>query len=217
MTTYEQGLERFDRLMAYGGVVRGKWQGVDAQGREVACWLGALDAKLLGVDYGICRAHLIPGWLAALIPLFDDNTSDEAWASLLQRYRAMLASLPRLTEAGSRRAMLKTMDAALAVAEPNDANGVVAPVRGLIVRELSGDPPTKDEWAAAEPWAGRVAAWAGAADSLGKRAAAWAAGWAAAEAEAETATKAASAAATATAWDRIATACFDAIEAETAT
>jgi hypothetical protein len=43
-------LARVDHLHSYGGIVRGKWQDTDEQGREIACWLGALDPEIDGAE-----------------------------------------------------------------------------------------------------------------------------------------------------------------------
>lgn len=51
-----------------------------------------------------------------------------------------------VSQQGWRRIDLRTRDAALAIVEPYDEAGVVAPVRALIARELAGDVPTQQKY-----------------------------------------------------------------------
>ena len=106
----------------------------------------------------------------------------------MARFRAILGALPALTPEGSRRALLATLDASLAVAEPHDALAAVAPVRGLLERELAGDAPSQEERASPAAAAVRRSA----------------AGWSVRTSEA----------ARMGAWDSIAGACFAALEQE---
>lgn len=64
--TLESALARFDRLAGYGGIVRGRWQGKDQRGREIACRLGALDPSI--EDPLQCPGELMPSWIAYMIP-----------------------------------------------------------------------------------------------------------------------------------------------------
>jgi hypothetical protein len=235
----DEMIARVDRLDSYGGIVRGEWQGRDAEGREIACWLGALDPAIK--TRSSCPADVMPQWLALLTPAIDDNISNAAWPDLWQRYRALLRRWHVLDDTAWWRCDLRTRDAALAIVEPYDTADVVAPVRALIARELFGDAPSDPEWIAARTAAAEAAkaawsaTWATAARATAARAAeaARAAAARAAEAGAVTAARAAEAgavtaaeaakaawsatwatAARAAAWDRIADACLSAIEEE---
>jgi hypothetical protein len=211
-------LARFNDMVNTGRIIRGQWQSTDAQGRETACLLGALGSEITDTKH--CPASYMPSWLAELTPAIDDNTSDENWPLIIKRYANLANQWHVLDEAAWERVKWKTIDASLIVAEPHDTHNVVAPVRVLIKRQLSGDPPMQDEWeaawsAAAAAEARAAAAWAAEAEA---RAAAAAAAAAAAEARAAWSAAwsaaAASEAASEAAWDTIAAALFDALETE---
>jgi hypothetical protein len=231
-----ESLDRLDQYAAEGRIIRGEWTSTDAHGRETTCLLAALDPERIDAP-GACPAEWLPTWLAHLTPRMDDETSDEAWPVVVTRYRRVLRHIHILTPEGSERAMWITIDAALAIAQPHDAAGVVARVRALIARQVAGDRPSAGEWAAARAaeaagaarvagaaeaaaWAAGAAAWAAeAARVAGAARVAWAAeaaAWAAARAaEAAAEALAASlAAALAAAWDRITDTCLTALEAE---
>jgi hypothetical protein len=108
-------LARVDRLDSYGGIVRGKWQGRDAKGREIACWLGALDPKIR--DTNACPSNVMPEWLADLTPFLDDEVSNAAWPGLWSRYRALLGRWHVLDDEAWRRFDLRTRDAMAVEAE----------------------------------------------------------------------------------------------------
>jgi hypothetical protein len=195
-TTMKAAIERFDRLQSYGGVVRGKWQSTDDQGREIACWLGALDADINNPHQ--CSADLMPQWLAHMIPDFDDNTSAGAWFTLMERFRVILPKLQHISSEGFERARLKTNLASLNIASPYDKHNVVQLVIDLTIRALSGDQPTEKEWAADAADAARAAYAASAASAASAAGAAYAARAAADAADAAyAAASAASAAASA--------------------
>jgi hypothetical protein len=213
-----ESLDRLDQYAAEGRIIRRSWTGTDAQGRETACLLAALDPERID-SASKCPSEWMPKWLAYLTPFMDDETSDEAWPLVVTRYRRVLRHIHLLTPEGSDRAMWRTIDAALAIAQPHDTAGVVALVRALIARQIAGDIPSSDEWASARASA-RAAAEAEWASEASARAAAWAAAWAA-EGAAAWAAKAAKGAAAArgarrvaAAWDRTSDACMAALEAE---
>jgi hypothetical protein len=155
----QPALDRLNDMVNENRIIRGKWQSTDAQGRETACLLGALGSDI--TDTKDCPASYMPSWLAELTPAIDDNTSNKNWPSIIKRYANLANRWHVLDEAAWERVKWKTIDASLIIAEPHDANNVIAPVRVLIKRQLSGDPPTQDEWAAAAASASASAsAWA---------------------------------------------------------
>jgi hypothetical protein len=222
-----ESLDRLDQYAAEGRIIRRGWTGTDDQGRETACLLAALDPERID-GASKCPSEWMPKWLAHLTPFMDNETSDEAWPLVVTRYRRVLRHIHLLTPEGSDRAMWLTIDAALAIAQPHDTAGVIAPVRALIARQIAGDIPSSDEWASARASARAAAraaaegAWAAEASAraawASARAAAWASAWAAAwaaEGAAAWAAKAAGgASAWAAAWDRTSDACMAALEAE---
>lgn len=230
-STTPEMLDRVDRLSSYNGIVRGVWQGHDDQGREIACWLGALDPAIDSID--ACPATVMPGWLAHITPALDDSVSDSAWAGFWERYRALLRRWHVLDEAAWRRCDLRTRDAALTIAEPHDDVCVVAPVRALIARELAGEIVGASEWMTANTAAMATMSWASRTARMVQEAAAEAAAmatrhcaasassaWAAAVVSAASCTAAEDfplqgiARRRRAAWDRIADACLSSIEAE---
>ena len=157
-------LDRFNQFIAEGRIIRNAWHGKDAHGRETACLLAAFAE---GLDRpSKCPAELMPDWLAELTPLIDDMGSLAAWPAMVQRYAACANGWSVLNEAAWRRVLLRFLDAALLISEPHDSEGVVAPVRALIARELGGAMPSGDEWRRAAADAATWAAWDTMTDAL---------------------------------------------------
>ena len=190
---------RFDTLVAEGRIIRGDWQGKDEQGRETACLLGALAPNINAVRD--CPAGLMPAWFAELTPFFDDKTSASMWPTVISKYANLIHRWHILTPEDWDWCLANTLCTCLEIALPHDANGVVQPVIDLMDRRLSGNKPSKNEFAAAAAWAAEAAemvVWA-----------ADAAADAAAEAAAVRVARAAEAAC-----DKITFACLNAIEAK---
>jgi hypothetical protein len=237
-----EALDRLDTYIAEGRIIRGKWTSTDAQGRETAGLLAALDPDVID-DVTACPAEWLPPWLAHMIPLIDYYTSEVAWPRVVRRTQRVLRHIDKLTQDGSARAMWRLIDALLAMAEQHDIANVVAPVRALIARQLAGDTPTTEEWDAAQEaavtlkhqgvwavmemskdWAEDAvdAAWfatlaiaenADAARAATLEAARWVAS-AAVAAESAVVKAASVAYASEAAWDKIANACLTALEGE---
>jgi hypothetical protein len=69
-------------------LVQGKWQGKGADGRWIACLLGAIDPKVN--DPSDCNADLMPLWLAKLTPtLFDGILVDHIY-HIARRYGELI-------------------------------------------------------------------------------------------------------------------------------
>lgn len=211
--TPEQAHANASELLAYDGIVRGKWQSRDAEGRRQACWLGAIHPDIKSSDD--CPGDIMPDWLVGLASEMGDNVSAENWHGFTVRYVNLLPHLHKLTDAQSRVCLLRVLDASLRVAEPHDTANVVAPVRALIARELAGGEVTNEEWLAAASGAeaaeaAGAEAWA--AETAGR--AAWAAGVNAlvVVVALAAAIAARAARAKAAAWDTITEACLTALE-----
>jgi hypothetical protein len=231
--------DRIERLQTYvdeGRILRGSWTGTDARGRETACLLAALSPEVGEEERAsACPAHVMPGWLARLTPMLDDETSEGYWPEFVRAYASAAARWHVLDAAAWRRVLGRVMLATLEIARPHGRAGAVARVADLWSRVLDGDEPTGSEWAAARAAA---SAWAAGAASASSRAAARAAesaaesAWSAAkaaeaaraaESAAESAARAAAwasggsaawAATARAAWDTIARATIDAINTE---
>jgi hypothetical protein len=141
----QSALDRLNLLVNENRIIRRQWQSKDDRGRETACLLGALGSDIAGPKD--CPASYMPTWLAELTPSIDDETFPANWPSIIKRYANLANRWHVLDEAAWERVKWKTIDASLIIAEPHDANNVVAPVRALIKRQLSGDLPTREEWA----------------------------------------------------------------------
>ncbi len=175
--------DRFEKMRAEGRLLRGKWTGTDAQGRELACWLAALSEPVAEAESAdACPADDMPQWLAVLIPRLDDNISQDGWDDRARRLGAALRLTVGWTPAQWRRCEARVFLAILAEARSHVresetvALSAVDAVVALWSRVLAGDEPFVAEWRAAAA-AARAAARAARAAS----AEAWAA-WSAARA-----------------------------------
>ncbi len=152
-----------------GRLIRGEWADTDEDGRQLLCLLTAL-ADDPSVRPGTCPADLCPGWLAHLLPWFDDAPSAEAWPGIIEECIQQAPHWGRMTTEQSRYLDLYCRRVSVVEArehcptEEAAALAAIDRVLALLDRALAGDKPTCDEWAA--------------------RAAAWAAAWAAREAAA---------------------------------
>lgn len=100
----QEHIERLNRHIEQGTLIRGAWQGTDAQGRETACLLAAM-APECGAEEtaNVCPAAIMPSWLAHLTPCLDDNGSLDAWPSMVKRFSGLAARWHTLDAAGWRR------------------------------------------------------------------------------------------------------------------
>ena len=181
-------MNNLQTLIEENRIIRGKWRGHDAQGRETACLLAAMSPAVVD-DASQCPADVMPAWLAHLTPWIDDAGTVEHWPKVVRAYADVAARWHVLDAAAwhrlnygcrvitLREAATHTTDAA--------ALAACATVIALCERVIAGDEPTESEWAAA-----RAAEAAGEAAVNCERAAAMAA-WEAARAAAREAAMAA--------------------------
>lgn len=173
--------DHISRLRAHieaGTLVRNKWTGTDAQGRETACLLAAMVPKC-GEEGSAdaCPADVMPRWLAHLTPWIDDAGSAEAWPGVVQRY-ADLASRWHVLTADDWDALHKRVRAACVredMRHTTDAH-VISVCADIAETLESGEWPTEGQRKAAwEAWTARAdrAAWA--AEAAAITSAAWAA------------------------------------------
>jgi hypothetical protein len=223
-TTPHPGALRIKQFADEDRIIRGAWRSTSADGRELACLLGAVGKDVDSPSK--CPAEVMPAWLAHLTPSIDDKPSEAAWPEIIRRYADCAVRWHVLTPEAWRRCELKVKREALLIAQPHDKSDSCTRALALIDRALQGDEPLAGEWsdaaaaaaaaAADASWPAAQAARAASADAAD---AADAAGLAAAYAvraarAAAYAVRAARAAAAAAAWDRIANACLAAIEKE---
>lgn len=80
-------IERLRGFLADGRIIRGKWIGTDAQGRETVCLLAALSPEAAeDRDASACPSDVMPAWLAHMTPWLDDAPSRMAWPGIIRRY-----------------------------------------------------------------------------------------------------------------------------------
>lgn len=208
-----------------GRILRHRWSEIGPDALEHACLLAALSPEVVDAqDPAQCPANVMPGWLAYLTPDLADFISDTYWPHFVECYVQDAARWHKLDAPAWERCNTRVCIAALEVALPHDQSGVVERMLGLLRRRLAGDEPTAAEWeeAQAQAQAQTWVAWVASTSAVAVRevaeaaataeAVAWAAAWAA-SADARGARGAGDAAKVA-AWDRIAKATLDAIEAE---
>lgn len=83
-------LERLDRMIADGDIIRGDWTEADGDGRRLACLLAALSPEAAdGVDPSMCPAEVMPSWLAYMTVAMNDGGTMTLWPAFLSRYAAV--------------------------------------------------------------------------------------------------------------------------------
>jgi hypothetical protein len=227
----EERVVRLQALINEGRIIRGSWAGVDEQGRETACLLGALAPEAgEAEDACACPASVMPEWFALITPWMDDRGSGTVWPSAIRRYAVCAARWSALDDAAWRRVEIAARRAAVVEAmsyttdeQVLDAGREVLAWLGAGMSEPSLNMAAKAEDAAegdakaADAAAMLAAAWAAKAADVSTaalRAAKWAAFAALrAAADAKETTVVAAAAQRATA-DRIIDAVLSALEKE---
>jgi hypothetical protein len=197
-------LDRLDRLIAEGRVIRHKWTDKDAAGRELACLLAALSPEVgPGGDVEACPASVMPLWLAKITPILDDRGTALAWPGMVRRYASLARRWHVVDEEGWLRAQYGACAAitreAMARAKQQEVIDVCREVADLCDRRASGEPELGHRLAVARTraLALRSKCWAAASEAAAAtaEAAAAAAAERAAAAEAAAASEAASEAA----------------------
>lgn len=143
--------ERLSQFISEGRLIRGKWVGADAQGRETACLLAALSPEVASSkDPSKCPASLMPLWLAHLTPSIDDNGSIEKWPDVIKRYADLAGRWHILTEKDWARAEYKVKRVALKEAMKHTDDKAVLKVCTdvliLLDRASNDDIPTTAEF-----------------------------------------------------------------------
>jgi hypothetical protein len=110
----EDRIERLNRFISEGRVIRGSWAGVDEQGRETACLLGALAPEAgEAEDAYACPASVMPEWFAYITPWMDDRGSGTVWPRVVRRYASCAARWSALDDAAWRRVEVAARRAAV--------------------------------------------------------------------------------------------------------
>lgn len=87
-----EAIERLNKAIEEGTLIRNAWTGTDEQGRHTACLLAAMVPECGECrSSGACPAEVMPAWLATLTPWIDDAGSAEAWPAMVRRYAAVAA------------------------------------------------------------------------------------------------------------------------------
>ena len=167
-------MSNLQTLIEENRIIRGKWRGYDAQGRETACLLAAMSPAVVD-DASQCPADVMPPWLAYLTPWLDDAGTIEHWPEVVRAYADVAARWHVLDAAAWHRLDYGCRVIAVREAATHTtaaaALAACATVIALCERVIAGDEPTESEWEAAWDAAAAAAAWAAEA----AEAAAWAA------------------------------------------
>lgn len=167
----ESRVERLNRMMDEGRIIRNDWTGIDEQGRETACLLAALAPEVAEAETAsACPASLMPAWLAYLTPWMDDNCSDTEWSQMIRRYAACAARWSVLDDAAWRRVEIVARRVAVVEAMRHTSDEQVLPACREVLTWLDADMPESSH-AAVKVAAAAVAA-AGAAAGVAAEAAA---------------------------------------------
>ena len=119
----EDRIERLNRFISEGRVIRGGWGGADEQGREEACLLVALSPEVAEYgDAGACPAGVMPAWLAYLTPWMADRGTGTEWSRVVRRYAACAARWSVLDEAAWRRVEIAARRACVSEAMSHTAD-----------------------------------------------------------------------------------------------
>lgn len=146
--------ENIQRLKTYineGRLIRNKWVGEDAQGRETACLLAALSpevAKKQSPNH--CPADIMPKWLAYLTTKIDDNGSLEKWPEVVNRFADLASRWHVLSDIEWDRANFKVKKVCVleAMKHTTDEKPLKAcrDVVSALDREIAGDKLSDAEW-----------------------------------------------------------------------
>jgi hypothetical protein len=126
-----------------GTLVRSRDQGKDAMGRDTACWLSGFGPDIDSPK--MCPADLMPLWFAIFLPIFDDNTSLHKWPTLTARFVCLAQRWHVLDAAAWGRVRTQKIIASLELAKKYKVH-TASPVLELFKRRLIEDEPTALEW-----------------------------------------------------------------------
>ena len=103
-----------------GRLTQSKWHGHSADGRDIACLLGAIHPSVTSAAQ--CNGDLMPMWLAELTPVLFDGISTDQVVPIARRYGALIARWDRLStvqwDSILTRVLIRCIDEAVAAAEP---------------------------------------------------------------------------------------------------
>jgi hypothetical protein len=160
MSLVETPAARLRRHIAEGTLIRHKWTGTDARGRETACLLAALaPACATAKRATACPADVMQPWLAYLTPWIDDAGTATAWHGHVLRFAALAERWPSWSEAEWEHKHQRVLAACVREAVRHTANAQVLAVCEDIASTLeAGLWPTPEQRAAAAAAAAAEAA-----------------------------------------------------------
>ena len=156
-------VETLKEFIKDGRLIRGKWTGEDAQGRETACLLAALSPEVRkNHNPESCPADLMPAWLAHLTPFIDDDGTAEHWPVVIDRYAELASKWRILSPSAWERAHFRIKRLILVEAMTHTQDKKVLKVGNDVIILLDcailGNFPSPEAWAEAERAAARAAA-----------------------------------------------------------
>lgn len=146
-TTLSEGVKTLRVMLDEGRITHHEWSGLDSQGRQTLCLLGALCGTLI-TSTGACPATLLPPWLAALTPWIDDVVSDSCRPAMCNQFLKVMEHAAtcnvdwRLAKARFIRTLLIT--AVLRLSEK--VNPDIQHVIELYTQLIDGGNVTNDDW-----------------------------------------------------------------------
>lgn len=134
-----------------GRLIRRNWSSVDINGRELLCLYTALVNDPNGRPEK-CPAEIAPRWLAALIPMWNDNGSNKQWPDVVKRVGAMATRFGELTGRRERMAIAGVLSATLRECREQltHTEHAINNVISLFESVLKGETPTKSDWTKAK-------------------------------------------------------------------
>jgi hypothetical protein len=149
-----ENVDRLNKFIQEGRLLRGEWTGKDAEGRETACLLAALSKEVAtSHDPNSCPAAIMPSWLAHLVPWIDDKGTKENWLGHIHRFANLAGRWHALSPESWERARFRVNRVSLLEAikhtKSEPAFKASRDVLALLDRAVSSDLPTNGEWSAA--------------------------------------------------------------------
>ena len=143
---YADRIRNLNTLIAEQRLIRNNWEYTDDDGRQYACLLAALSPEAAkGKSASECPASVMPGWLAYLTPVIDDEGSFEEWPNVVRRYANLAQRWHALTEEQWNRAALRIQGELIKIVHPmvsDEVSGVGSEFLQLVNRVLEGNPQT---------------------------------------------------------------------------
>ena len=145
--TAAEARDRYAAFLARDGIVQGTWHSTASDGRELACALGVIGPEISSPKD--CPAHVMPRWLAQMVPwLFDNQQRKDAldWGS---RFYDQIARLEGVVPFSVIHDWQGNVVGDLAIEVATKRNRQVEPhqaLKEMHIASLAGKSFTVEEW-----------------------------------------------------------------------